>query len=384
MNKRKIAILGATGSIGMQALQVVRDNPKRFEVTSLTANSRVEELILLAREFRPKRVVIANRSLYETLKEGLQGLPIEPMAGEEALIEVMTIPEDSLVLSALVGFAGLRPTLAAIDAGKNIALANKEVLVAAGSYVMQAAFRKKVSVFPVDSEHSAIYQCLMGESSPPEELWLTASGGPFLHFPENRLHTVTPKEALKHPRWKMGSKVTIDSATLANKGFEVIEARWLFNLPGSQIKVVIHPESIVHSMVLFKDGAVKAQLAPPDMKLPIALALGEGKRIPNDYSRLNIFETSLHFEAPDMSRFPMLRFAYETLQQGGNAAAILNAADSVAVEAFLAGKIPFTEIPHVAEEMLSRDYFQQGNDIETILATHERVSFEAQVFVDSL
>lgn len=384
MTPTKITILGATGSIGRQALEVIRENPHQLKVSVLTARSSVEELAQQAKEFLPSIVAIADERLYKPLKELLAGYPVEVVAGERGIIEAATYSDTDLVLSSLVGIAGLQPTIAAIRAKKTIALANKEVLVAAGSYVMTEARKQGVRIIPVDSEHSAIYQCLQGEKEPAETLWITASGGPFLHHTKEKLAEVSPEEALAHPRWKMGKKVTIDSATLANKGFEVIEARWLFDIPASQIKVVVHPESIVHSMVGFVDGSVKAQLAAPDMRLPIALALGLGERIPNSYPRLNLLGQSLNFLAPSFDRFPMLSYAYEALHKGGNCTAILNAADSVAVTAFLERRIAFTDIPLVAEEMLSRDFFMNSVDLDTILATDKRVTQEAKTLIETL
>lgn len=384
MSITKISILGATGSIGQQALQVVRENPNRLKVSVLTAHSNIEALTRLAKEFQPAVVAIREDKLFLPLKKALSSYPIEVVAGEEGLIAAAAYNETDLVLSSLVGIAGLKPTIAAIKAGKTIALANKEVLVAGGSYVMSEAKKQGVTIIPVDSEHSAIYQCLQGESETPETLWITASGGPFLHHTKEELMEVTPEQALKHPRWKMGKKVTIDSATLANKGFEVIEAHWLFDMPASKIKVVVHPQSIVHSLVCFEDGSMKAQLAQPDMRLPIALALGLGKRIPNKYPRLNLYDQSFSFSQPSFDRFPMLSYAYEALQKGGNSTAILNAADSVAVKAFLEKRISFLDIPRVAEAMLSRDFYEEGVDLATIVETDERVTREAEDFLSTL
>lgn len=384
MSITKISILGATGSIGQQALQVVRENPNRLKVSVLTAHSNIEALTRLAKEFQPAVVAIREDKLFLPLKKALSSYPIEVVAGEEGLIAAAAYNETDLVLSSLVGIAGLKPTIAAIKAGKTIALANKEVLVAGGSYVMSEAKKQGVTIIPVDSEHSAIYQCLQGESETPETLWITASGGPFLHHTKEELMEVTPEQALKHPRWKMGKKVTIDSATLANKGFEVIEAHWLFDMPASKIKVVVHPQSIVHSLVCFEDGSMKAQLAQPDMRLPIALALGLGKRIPNKYPRLNLYDQSFSFSQPSFDRFPMLSYAYEALKKGGNSTAILNAADSVAVKAFLEKRISFLDIPRVVEAMLSRDFYEEGVDLETIVGTDERVTREAEDFLSTL
>ncbi len=369
----RIALLGATGSIGTQTLEIIRLHREQLEVVALTAQSNVEKLIALCAEFSPRIAVIADKQYYPQLKDALKGTNTQACCAEEGLLEAATMPEADLVLSSLVGFAGFLPTLKAIEQGKTIALANKEVLVAGGECITAAAHKHGARLIPVDSEHSAIYQCLLGETSPVEKIWLTASGGPFLHKSREEMASVTPEKALNHPRWLMGPKVTIDSSTLANKGFEAIEAHYLFGVPMTQIQVVVHPESIVHSMVEFCDGSVKAQLSLPDMRLPISLALGVGKRLPNAFPRLNFFDQTLHFLAPDFDKFPLLRFAYEAMEQGGNTPAILNAADSVAVEAFLRKQIPFTAIPEIAKEMLSRSYYSADASMVSILETDRLV-----------
>ncbi len=379
--KTAIAILGATGSIGTQALDVVRLHPNRFTIVALSANTQVEQLVTLAREFSPKIVAIANETLYPQLKNALSGTNTIVLAGSEGLNAVATFSEADVVISSLVGIAGLKPTLAAIEQGKTIGLANKEVLVAAGSYVMTRAKACGATIIPVDSEHSAIYQCLLGETLQPEELWLTASGGPFRNAPLKALQAVTPQQALNHPRWIMGKKVTIDSSTLANKGFEVIEARWLFDIPAERIKVLIHPESIVHSLVSFCDGSVKAQLAEPDMRLPISLALGLGSRVANNYPRLNLFSSALHFEEPNFENFPMLKIAYQALRTGGNAPAVLNAADSVAVQAFLEGKIGFLDIPRLVDAMFEQNFVNSNDSLDSVLQTTNFVTQAAHKYI---
>ena len=314
--KKKIAIFGSTGSIGTQALEVIRAHPEGFAVSVLTANRQADLLIQQAREFLPSHVVIADESRYSEVRTALQDLPISVHAGKEALCEVASFPDTNIVLMALVGYSGLLPTCRAIDAGKTIALANKETMVVAGAIVTEKARAKGVNILPVDSEHSAIYQCLLGERNPPEQILLTASGGPFLHIPTQQLNKVTPKDALKHPNWSMGAKVTIDSASLMNKGFEMMEACWFFDVPPSKIEVLIHPQSIIHSMVQFEDGSVKAQLGQPDMRLPISFALGEELRLNNKFPRLDFTKLQLTFQHPDLERFPNLSLAYHAMEAG--------------------------------------------------------------------
>ena len=359
MNKRQIALLGSTGSIGTQALDVVRDNPDRFEVYALVARRNVELLARQAREFRPEVVVIADEQQYAPLKEALADLPMKVWAGADAIADVVQMEPVDMVLTAVVGYAGLRPTLAALEAGKAVALANKETLVVAGELVTATARRAGAPILPVDSEHSAIFQCLSGQDAQAvEKVILTASGGPFRTTPREALATVTPAEALRHPNWSMGAKVTIDSASMMNKGFEMIEARWLFGLPPERIEVVVHPQSIVHSMVQFADGAVMAQLGMPDMHLPIAYALAYPRRLRSDAPRLNFARLStLTFEAPDRERFPNLTYAFDAIRRGGNMPCILNAADEVAVDAFLCGRIGFLAMSDLIAETMARTPF---------------------------
>ncbi len=359
MNKRHIALLGSTGSIGTQALDVVRDNADRFEVYALVARQNADLLAQQAREFRPEVVVIADEQYYAPLKEALADLPMKVWAGADAIADVVQMAPVDVVLTAMVGYAGLRPTLAALEAGKAVALANKETLVVAGELVTATARRTGAPILPVDSEHSAIFQCLVGQdASAMEKVILTASGGPFRTTPREVLADVTPAEALRHPNWSMGAKVTIDSASMMNKGFEMIEARWLFGLPPERIEVVVHPQSIVHSMVQFADGAVMAQLGTPDMHLPIAYALAYPRRLRSAAPRLDFAQLStLTFEAPDRERFRNLDYAYEAARRGGNMPCILNAADEVAVAAFLSGKIGFLAMSDLIAETMARTTF---------------------------
>ena len=359
MNKRQIALLGSTGSIGTQALDVVRDNTDRFEVYALVARQNVDLLAQQAREFRPEVVVIADEQYYAPLKEALADLPMKVWAGSDAIADVVQMAPVDVVLTAMVGYAGLRPTLAALEAGKAVALANKETLVVAGELVTATARRTGAPILPVDSEHSAIFQCLVGQdASAVEKVILTASGGPFRTTTREALADVTPAEALRHPNWSMGAKVTIDSASMMNKGFEMIEARWLFGLLPEQIEVVVHPQSIVHSMVQFADGAVMAQLGTPDMHLPIAYALAYPHRLRSAAPRLDFAQLStLTFEAPDRERFRNLDYAYEAARRGGNMPCILNAADEVAVAAFLSGKIGFLAMSDLIAETMARTTF---------------------------
>ena len=359
MHKRQIALLGSTGSIGTQALDVVRDNTDRFEIYALVARQNVDLLAQQAREFRPEVVVIADEQYYAPLKEALADLPMKVWAGADAIADVVQMAPVDVVLTAMVGYAGLRPTLAALEAGKAVALANKETLVVAGELVTATARRTGAPILPVDSEHSAIFQCLVGQdASAVEKVILTASGGPFRTTPREALADVTPAEALRHPNWSMGAKVTIDSASMMNKGFEMIEARWLFGLPPERIEVVVHPQSIVHSMVQFADGAVMAQLGTPDMHLPIAYALAYPRRLRSAAPRPDFAQLStLTFEAPDRERFRNLDYAYEAARRGGNMPCILNAADEVAVAAFLSGKIGFLAMSDLIAETMARTTF---------------------------
>lgn len=355
---KNIAILGSTGSIGVQALEVIENNPQLFRAEILTAGTRADDLIAQARKFKPNAVVIGDESQYQHVKEALWSDGIKVYAGKNALASVVESSEIDLVLNALVGYSGLEPTLRAIEFGKPIALANKETLVVAGDLVNRKLAEKNVPMIPVDSEHSAIFQCLAGEfHNPIECIYLTASGGPFRGKKKFDLENVTVQQALKHPNWAMGAKITIDSATLMNKGFEVIEARWLFGLRPDQIKVVVHPQSILHSIVQFTDGSMKAQMGLPDMKLPIQYALAWPNRIQNSFPRFDFLQyPQLTFEAPDLETFPCLSMAYQTMEMGGTAACRLNAANEVAVEAFLKEKIRFADIPLLLARCLSEGH----------------------------
>jgi len=369
-NKR-IAILGSTGSIGTQALEVVESHPEVFQVEVLTAQNNASLLIEQAKKFKPNAVVIGNDEHYNQVKEALASLPIKVYAGENALVSVMEMDSIDIVLTALVGFSGLRPTMRAIEYGKTIALANKETLVVAGELVTKLAMEKGVNILPVDSEHSAIFQCLVGEfQNPIEKIILTASGGPFRGKSREQLVAVTKEMALKHPNWDMGAKVTIDSATLMNKGLEVIEAKWLFGLKESQIEVIVHPQSIVHSLVQFKDGSIKAQLGLPDMKLPIQFALGYPHRLPSNFPRFDFAQyPSLNFEPPDTETFRNLALAFEALKKGGNAACVLNAANEVAVAEFLKDNIGFLEMSKLVELCMKKVPFISNPTYEDYVNT---------------
>lgn len=370
MSKKKIAILGSTGSIGTQALDVISQHPDLFEARVLTAGRRADLLIDQARRFLPDAVVIADESQYHYVQEALADLPVKVYAGEEALCQVVEGEQIDIVLTALVGFAGLKPTLHAINARKAIALANKETLVVAGELVMQRALARQAPILPVDSEHSAIFQCLAGEKSAIEKIILTASGGPFRLMERERLAAVTPTEALKHPNWQMGAKITIDSATMMNKGFEMIEAKWLFGVSPTDIEIVVHPESIIHSAVQFADGAVKAQLGMPDMRVPIQYALSYPQRLTLNTPKLDLFTLGhLTFEKPDMERFACLALAYEATQSGGNRPCVLNAANEVANLAFREGRLGFLQIAEVIAETMARTPFVAEPSLDTYLAT---------------
>ena len=352
--KKQIVILGSTGSIGTQALQVIEEHPDLYEVYALTANNRVDKIIEQARKFQPEAVVIANEDKYQQLKDALADLPIKVYAGAEALCEIVESGPVNIVLTAMVGYAGLKPTINAIRAGKTIALANKETLVVAGELITELAQQYRTPILPVDSEHSAIFQCLE-MNNPISKVILTASGGPFRTFSMEQLATVTKEQALKHPNWCMGAKITIDSASMMNKGFEVIEAKWLFGVKPEQIEVVVHPQSVIHSMVEYKDGAVKAQLGVPDMRLPIQYAFSYPKRETLSGERLDFIKcNALTFEAPDTKRFRNLAFAYEAMNRGGNMACILNAANEVVVAAFLKDQISFLGMSDVIEKTMNR------------------------------
>jgi 1-deoxy-D-xylulose-5-phosphate reductoisomerase len=363
--KRRIAILGSTGSIGTQALDVIAKNPDLFEVELLTANNSVESLICQAREHLPNAVVIGNKDRYALVKNELEPLGIKVYAGEEAIAQAVEMDTIDMVLSAMVGFSGLMPTISAIKKGKPIALANKETLVVAGELVMELAIKNRVPIIPVDSEHSAIFQCLVGEGSPIEKIILTASGGPFLNYTLEQLKTVTLADALNHPNWCMGNKITIDSATMMNKGFEVIEAKWLFNLLPNQIEVVVHPQSIVHSLVQFHDGSIKAQLGLPDMRLPIQYALAFPNRIKSEFPRFSFAQyPTLTFQEPDLKKSPALVLAHDAMIRGGNIPCALNAANEMAVAAFLNSEIRFLSIATVIAESISKTHFLKHPSID--------------------
>ncbi len=351
---KKVCILGATGSIGTQALDVIRQHPEHFEAHTLTAYNNAPLLIQQAREFQPDTVVIVREDLYQEVSNALADLPIKVYTGSQALCEVVANAEIDIVLTAMVGFAGLRPTIAAIQAHKTIALANKETLVVAGELICELAIKNRVAILPVDSEHSAILQSITGEGDNKiEKILLTASGGPFRTFSKEQMETVTPSQALRHPNWEMGAKITIDSATLMNKGFEMIEAKWLFDISPADIEVVVHPESIIHSAVQFTDGSVKAQLGVPDMRLPIQYAFTYPARLHLSGERLNLFALQqMHFEPADMERFPCLRLAYEAIEEGGTAPCVLNAANEIVNLAFRQGKISYPSIARIIEETM--------------------------------
>ncbi len=359
--KKRIAILGSTGSIGTQALEVIEAHPEHFEVEVLTAGNNCELLIRQALRYLPNAVVICNEDHYERVKEALDPKDIKVYCGENAMASVVQMDSIDLVLTALVGYTGLKPTIRAIEAGKTIALANKETLVVAGELITRLAEEKGVNIYPIDSEHSAIFQCLAGEfHNPIEKIVLTASGGPFRGRKAGDLADVTKAQALKHPNWEMGAKITIDSASLMNKGLEVIEAKWLFGLDADQVEVIVHPQSIIHSIVQFRDGSMKAQMGLPDMKLPIQYAIGYPYRLPSDFPRFSFLDyPSLTFEQPDTKTFRNLALAFEALNQGGNMPCVLNAANEIAVDAFLKDRIRFLEMSSVVERCLEKiDYIK--------------------------
>lgn len=368
--KRKIAILGSTGSIGTQTLDVIRNNADLFEAYALTANNQVDLLIRQAREFLPDVVVIANEELYPQLCDALADLSIKVWAGTDAIAQVAESGPVDIVLTALVGYSGLKPTIHAIKAGKAIALANKETLVVAGELISALAIEYKVPILPVDSEHSAIFQCLNGERSAIEKILLTASGGPFRGKKREELLHVTKIDALKHPNWSMGAKVTIDSASMMNKGFEMIEAKWLFGVQPEQIQVLVHPQSIVHSMIQFEDASVIAQLGMPDMHLPIQYALTYPNRIKSDFERIDFFKlNTLTFEEPDLNTFRNLSFAYQAIAKGGNMPCVLNAANEIAVAAFLQDKTGFLEMSDILEQTMQKVSFVSSPTYEDYVQT---------------
>ncbi|MDR1006149.1 MAG: 1-deoxy-D-xylulose-5-phosphate reductoisomerase [Bacteroidales bacterium] len=371
--KRRIAILGSTGSIGTQALQVVANHRAEFDIEVLTAHSDWQLLARQALEFEPNCVVVANKDFYQPLKDALQHTDVKVFAGAESIVDVMSMESIDMVLVAIVGVAGLAPVMAALENNKPIALANKETLVVGGGIVTSKALERHIPILPVDSEHSAIFQCLIGEAK-PKNLFLTASGGPFFGYDRKRLEGVDVKQALCHPNWTMGRKVTIDSATLMNKGLEVIEARWLFDMPPQNIKVAVHRQSIVHSLVEFEDGSFKAQLGLPDMRLPIQYALSFPQRLEGCYEHLDLFSMpSLTFEEPDRATFRCLDLAYRAIECGGNAPAILNAANEVAVEAFLKEKIGFLSIATLIEEAITKHKFIEKPTYDDLIATDNEV-----------
>jgi 1-deoxy-D-xylulose-5-phosphate reductoisomerase len=370
-DKKHIAILGSTGSIGTQTLEVLQEQKEHFELDVLTAHSNADLLIEQALAYQPNAVVIVDESKYQKVKDALWNEGIKVYAGEKSLEEIVEMESIDTVLTALVGYAGLKPTLNAIKHGKHIALANKETLVVAGELVTQMAKNKGVNIFPVDSEHSAIFQCIVGEfHNPIEKIYLTASGGPFRGKKRDDLVNITKAQALKHPNWDMGAKITIDSSTLMNKGLEVIEAKWLFGLKTEQIDVIVHPQSILHSIVQFEDGSMKAQMGLPDMKLPIQFALSYPKRLKNNFERFNFLNyPQLTFEQPDLETFRNLHLAFEALKQGGNMPCVLNAANEVVVEAFLKDKIKFLSMPDVIEKCLQKVNFVAKPSLEDYINT---------------
>ncbi|WP_316738289.1 1-deoxy-D-xylulose-5-phosphate reductoisomerase [Pedobacter aquatilis] len=374
---KNIIILGSTGSIGTQALEVIRDNPAIFKVSVLSALKNAELLIQQAKEFKPEVVVICDETKYLEVKNALSSFNIKVLAGEAALTEAAVYPKGEIVLTALMGSVGLKPTIAAIEAGKNIALANKETLVVAGELVTQLAAKHQVKILPVDSEHSAIFQCLVGEEQNEiEKIYLTASGGPFLGKNKDFLASVKKEQALKHPNWVMGAKITIDSASLMNKGLEVIEARWLFNLNAEQVDVIVHPQSIIHSIVQFTDGSMKAQMGVPDMKLPIQYAINYPDRLKNNFKRFNFLDyPNFSFQQADMETFRNLGLAFASLKKGGNMPCILNAANEIVVEAFLNDKIGFLEMSDVIERCMEEINFIEKPQLNDYLGTdkHSRI-----------
>lgn len=375
--------MGSTGSIGRQTLDVVERNPGRFEVEVLTAYNNTELLIAQARKFQPNMVVIGNEAKYQEVREALSGEPVKVFAGAGAIGEAVVLESVDMVVTAMVGYSGLLPTLRAVEAGKDIALANKETLVVAGEMITRLAREKGVDLLPVDSEHSAIFQCLAGElMNPAEKILLTCSGGPFRGKTASQLARVTPADALAHPNWDMGAKITIDSATLMNKGFEMIEAHWLFGLPPAAIEVVVHPQSIIHSMVQFRDGSVKAQLGPPDMRMPILYALGWPERIANDFPRLDFSQlAALTFEKPDRENFRNLDLAFEAIHQGGNLPCALNAANEIAVSAFLAEKISFPAIPEIITQILGKTSFVKNPGLEELILTNDETRNRTELLI---
>ncbi|HZL76731.1 MAG TPA: 1-deoxy-D-xylulose-5-phosphate reductoisomerase [Bacteroidales bacterium] len=383
---QKIALLGSTGSIGTQALDVISRYPDKFKVDLLTGCNNIELLTIQAKKFLPDSVVICNKKLYKQLQDNLRGTKIKVFAGEKEIEQVVASSDADLVLAAIVGYSGLRPTIAAINAGKRIALANKETLVVAGEIITDLTARSGSVIIPVDSEHSAIFQCLSGEAiESVEKITLTASGGPFLKFSADKLQHVKPGDALRHPNWNMGDKVTVDSASMMNKGLEVIEAKWLFELDPEQIKVIIHPQSIIHSFVHFRDGSVKAQLGIPDMRVPILHALSYPSRFPSDLPRLEFKDhNNLTFEEPDVKRFRNLSLAFMALKEGGNMPCVLNAANEVAVSAFLKGRVGFMQMPGIVEHTLENCKFTATPGLDSLEESDSEARIIAQNYIDKL
>ena len=379
MDKKRIAVLGATGSIGLQCLEVISSHPNKFVAEVLTALNNVDALINQAIKHQPFAVVIANPNHYKRLKEALAPFPIKVFAGSESLCDIVSLKNIDLVFNALVGFSGLAPTLNAVKLGKPVALANKETLVAGGDLITKAALSTNTPILPVDSEHSAIFQCLLGEKSRIEKIVLTASGGPFFHTPIEAFPLISKEQALKHPNWSMGEKVTIDSASMMNKGLEVIEAHWLFNVPASKIDVIVHPQSIIHSMVQFEDGSLKAQLSYPDMRIPIQFALSYPERLILNAVRIDFSKMyKLDFFLPNTEKFPCLALAYHALSKGGNTPCALNAANEVAVSAFLYDLIPFHHIPLIIEKTIETIDFIPHPTLTDINETNIQASLVAQ------
>ena len=384
MKKRRIAILGSTGSIGTQTLDVIRRHPEMFEVELISARRSVDLLVSQALEFNAANVVICDEARYHEVADTLQPHGIKVWAGIESLCELVRQPSVDIVVGAMVGFSGLRPTLAALEAGKIVALANKETLVAAGSIVTETMRKHEAVILPVDSEHSAIFQCLLAaQGNEVEKIHLTASGGPFREWDRSRIAAAKAAQALKHPNWSMGAKVTIDSATMMNKGFEVIEARWLFDMPAERINVVVHPESLIHSMVEFADGAVIAQLGCPDMRQPIAFALGFPGRLTTGGKKMDFAAIGkMSFEAPDLRRFPCLSLAYEAIRRGGNAPCALNAANEIAVAAYLKDMIGFYDIAHINEKCLAGLNFVAEPSLDDIFETNREIASIADGYIN--
>jgi 1-deoxy-D-xylulose-5-phosphate reductoisomerase len=381
--KKRIAILGSTGSIGTQTLEVIEQNPAHFEVEVLTANNNARLLIEQTKKFNPNTIVIANKNKYDELVDALKNFPVKIYAGSDAIAQIVEMDTIDIVLTAMVGYSGLLPTINAIKSGKTIALANKETLVVAGEMIQKLAFHHKSSIYPVDSEHSAIFQCLVGEGKNKiEKIYLTASGGPFRGKNYDYLKKVTKKNALKHPNWDMGAKITIDSATLMNKGFEAIEARWLFGLNPNQIEVVVHPQSIIHSAVQFEDGSIKAQMGLPDMKLPILYALGFPERFKSNFPRFSFWDyPELTFEKPDMKNFKNLSLALAAMDKCGNMPCIVNAANEVAVEAFLKDRVGFCQMTDIIEQSMQKIDYIKHPDLEQLIKTDQETRELTQSFI---